>query len=134
MGQRLNICYSFAGIYSIMVPEGRREPGISYLLINATLKKDVTDSDGSDLWKSISLEPIDYPGDSVALQLTLCMTASEAQDLEIDATRPIPVPPEPVLTWDTSTATFHAGEVLSQLGTGTSTNRGLFALAPRSWK
>ena len=76
-----------------------------------------------------------YP---VTLQITLCMTAFEAQEMEIHATRPASIPPEPIMFWNTVTAAYNTSAVLLQLGAGKSrfstTERGIFDLAPRLWQ
>ncbi|KAF5003869.1 hypothetical protein FDECE_9617 [Fusarium decemcellulare] len=76
--------------------------------------------------------------DQVTLQITLCMLTFEAQEMEINATRPIPVPPEPILLWNTSTADYNLKAILRQLGSGPSSvstaERSIFDLAPRSWQ
>lgn len=64
------------------------------------------------------------------------MTAFEAQEIEIDATRPVSFPPEPTILWDTLTASYNIKDVQRQLGArisrGSTTDRGIFDLAPRS--
>ncbi|KAF5232334.1 hypothetical protein FOXYS1_15801 [Fusarium oxysporum] len=138
------------GIHSVMEPEGKEELGESYLLINATRTETVTDLDDSDVWVSMTLEDsYSFDGgsgdeeeedekESMTIQFTLCMTAFEAQEMEIDATRPVSFPPEPTILWDTSTASYDIRDVQRQLGAGISrgstTDRGIFDLAPRSWK
>ncbi|KAH7459081.1 hypothetical protein FOMA001_g20304 [Fusarium oxysporum f. sp. matthiolae] len=137
-------------IHSVMEPEGKEELGESYLLINATRTETVTDLDDSDVWVSMTLEDsYSFDGgsgdeeeedekESMTIQFTLCMTAFEAQEMEIDATRPVSFPPEPTILWDTSTASYDIKDVQRQLGAGISrdstTDRGIFDLAPRSWK
>ena len=58
--------------------------------------------------------------------------------MEIHATRPASIPPEPALFWNTATASYNTSAVLRQLGAGESSVsiavRGIFDLAPRSWK
>uniref|UniRef100_A0A8H7N8Z7 Uncharacterized protein n=1 Tax=Bionectria ochroleuca TaxID=29856 RepID=A0A8H7N8Z7_BIOOC len=97
----------------------------------------VTNIDGSDVWKSMIIEANDT-SESVSLQFTLCMTAFEAQEMNINATRATSFPPEPDLLWNTSTGIYETKEVLRQLGAGTSSEstaeRGIFDLAPRSWQ
>ncbi|EXL65770.1 hypothetical protein FOPG_18024 [Fusarium oxysporum f. sp. conglutinans race 2 54008] len=126
------------GIYPVMEPKGTEEVGNSYLLINATITDYVTDLDGSGVWESITIEANNDTSLSVSLQFTLCMTAFEAQEMEIKATRPASFPPEPAVLWNTSTATYDTKDVLRQLDAGTSSDstveRGIFDLAPRSWQ
>ncbi|KAH7153377.1 hypothetical protein EDB81DRAFT_931852 [Dactylonectria macrodidyma] len=128
-----------AGIYSVMEREGQEQLGGTYLLINATMVDAVTELDGSDVWESMTLKPVGtsvYEG--VSLQFTLCMTAFAAQDMDIEATRPALITPEPALLWNTLTATYDAEAVLRQLGANTSSvpiaERGIFDLASRSWQ
>ena len=129
--------YLFAGIASVMQPKGGKNPGSSYLLINATVPDYVTNMDGSDVWESLTLKANDTDTDYRSLQMTLCMTAFEAQEMMVHATRPT-APPEPVLSWNSATAIYDTAAVLRQLGAGKSTvsvtERGLFDLAPRSWE
>lgn len=123
-----------------MDPKGK-EIGISYLLINATMKEAVTTFDGSDVWTSISLTANDSANFHADLQITLCMTAFEAQEMNIHATRSVPIPPEPALTWDTVTTAYNTSAVQRQLGGGTTyrsarfsaAERGIFDLATQSW-
>lgn len=121
-----------------MEPKGQEELGPTYLLINATMTESVTDLEGSDVWETLSLQAEDSTSDNVSLQLTVCMTAFEAQEMEIHATRQAPVPPEPALTWNTTTAAYKTETVLRQLGAGTPSvsiaERGVFDLEPRSWQ
>ncbi|KAF5705173.1 hypothetical protein FMUND_12196 [Fusarium mundagurra] len=115
-----------------MEPKDKRQPGDSYLLVNATLIEYLTDLDSSDLW-----EPLQW-SDSVTpvyLQFTFCMTAYQAQRMEVSATRSTPIVPEPSLHWNTSTSEWSTKAVLRQLGAGASTaERGIFNLASRSWQ
>ena len=99
-----------------MEPKGQEELGYSYLVINATLTESVTNLDGSDVWESLSLQANDSTIHHASLQLTLCMTASEAQEMEIHATRLASVPAELALTWNTSTAAYSTETILRQLG------------------
>ncbi|KAH7303385.1 hypothetical protein B0I35DRAFT_485198 [Stachybotrys elegans] len=129
--------HSQQGIYSVMDPKGNEELGDSYLVINATMSDAVMNMDGSDVWKSVTIQANDT-SESVSLQITLCMTAFEAQEMKINATRPSSFSPEPGILWNTSTGTYRTKEVLRQLGAGTSSDstagRGIFDLAPRSWQ
>ena len=117
---------------------GQEIVGRSWLLINATAITTVTTLDDSDVWASISLAANDSTVANVILQITLCMTAFEAQEMEIHATRPASIPPEPALFWNTATPSYNTSAVLRQLGAGESSvsiaERGIFDLAPRSWK
>ncbi|KAK1753754.1 hypothetical protein QBC47DRAFT_47656 [Echria macrotheca] len=129
------------GIPSVMDPDGRGdlrdEYEYTYILINATMSEYVTTLDGSDVWQTLSLQAVDYDKDKVTLQITLCMTAIEGQEMEIEATRPTPIPPEPILSWNTSVYAYDAAAVLRQLGAGPSSpaERGILALTRRSsWK
>jgi hypothetical protein len=65
------------------------------------------------------------------------MTAFEAQELEIDATRRPLIVPEAAPTWNALTGEYETKDVLRQLGAGNSSasasERGIFDLAPRSW-
>ncbi|KAJ3545817.1 hypothetical protein NM208_g2324 [Fusarium decemcellulare] len=128
---------STQGIYSVMEPKGQEKLGDSYLLINATMEEAITDFDGSDVWEHIVLIAEDQSA-TVILQVTLCMTAFEAQEIEINATRSAPIISEPALLWNTSTATYDTRAVLRQLGAGASSvqtaERGIFDLATRSWQ
>jgi len=128
---------TLTGIYSVMDAKGNETLGPAYLLINATMNDTVTDMDDSDLWESISIKASDMD-ERVSLQFTVCLTAFEPQELEIHATRPSLITPEPALSWDTSTGTYKTGAILRQLGAGesnsTTSNRAIFNLAPRSWQ
>lgn len=94
--------------------------------------------DGSDLWQSLVLAANDSATTSITVQLTMCMVAFEAQDMEIQAIRPTPVTPEPELIWNTYRAIYDTGTVLRQLGADGSRvsieERGISKLEPRSWK
>ena len=121
-----------------MDPAGQEIIGKSWLLINVTVTNAVTTLEGSDMWESMSLVANDSTSNHVTLQITLCMTAFEAQQMEIHATRPTSIIPEPELFWNTATAAYNTSAVLRQLGAGKSSvstaERGIFDLAPRSWK
>ncbi|KAF5243251.1 hypothetical protein FANTH_8260 [Fusarium anthophilum] len=139
--------HSKQGIYSVMQPEGQEELGNSYLLLNATMANAVTGLDTSDVWTSIILkDKYIYNGtaqgrnsnSSVVIQFTLCMTAFEGQEMEVDVMRPETFSPEPLMRWNTSSASYDIREVQNQLGVGlprnSTANRGIFDLKPRSWK
>lgn len=103
------------------------------------MKKAVTAFDGSDVWTSIFLSANDAAIDSVDLQVTLCMTSFEAQEMNIHATRSAPIPHEPALTWDTVAAAYNTSAVQRQLGGGTTNRlsaaeRGIFDFATQSWR
>ncbi|KAI1047608.1 hypothetical protein LB505_012691 [Fusarium chuoi] len=130
-----------------MQSESKEELGMSYLLLNATVADAVTDLDGSDAWASLTLPNSDIDNgnsqdtsgkDSVVVQFTLCMTAFEGQEMEVDVTRPETFVPEPTMHWDTASASYDIREVQQQLGASlprySTTKRGIFDLTPRSWK
>jgi hypothetical protein len=130
-----------------MQSEGKEELGNSYLLLNATVANAVTDLDDSDTWASITLQDsYIYNGnshessgnDSVVIQFTLCMTAFEGQEMEVDVTRHETFAPEPTMHWDTSSASYDIREVQQQLGAvlprHSTAKRGIFDLTPRSWE
>lgn len=81
-----------------MNPSGEEDLGHSFILINATMTEDVTTLDSADVWDSVSLPANDSATGHVTAQLTLCMLAFEAQDMEVHAARPASAPPEPELT------------------------------------
>ncbi|KAJ9616896.1 hypothetical protein H2200_000616 [Cladophialophora chaetospira] len=112
----------------------------SFLLVNATRREGLTDLDDSDLWEHWTVTSNDTEPESdihASLQFTLCMTAFEAQELEIDATRPPLIIPEAAPTWNALTGSYETRDVQRQLGAGNSSasasERGIFDLAPRRW-
>jgi hypothetical protein len=121
-----------------MNPTGQGEPGYSYILVNATMNEYVTTLDNSDVWESMTLRANDSEKHTVSLQLTLCLSTFEAQELNIHATRHASVVREPTLSWNISTAAYNTEAVLRQLGADVSSidnsERGIFNLAPRSWE
>lgn len=118
-----------------MSTEGQEEVGRSYLIINATLAEGVTTMDGSDVWESVTLQANDSRQATVTVQVTLCLTAFDAQELEINATRSLPIQPEPNIAWSIPDAAYDTAAVLQQLDPSRPTyDRGLFSLAPRSWE
>jgi len=123
---------------------GQEEIGPAYLLVNATMAENATAMDGSDVWESIVLprsRTSDAENDPMILQITLCLTALQAQEMEINATRSsVIIPPEPALVWNwnTSSPSYNSSAVLRQLGAEQSavsiSERSIFDLRPRSWK
>jgi hypothetical protein len=72
----------------------------------------------------------DFPTDaSVTVQVTLCMTAFAAQDVNVTAYRKTPFPAEPTVSWDVNKAVWAADDVLRQLDSKRSIEeRGIFEL------
>ncbi|KAF5612806.1 hypothetical protein F25303_14315 [Fusarium sp. NRRL 25303] len=129
--------HSFQGISSFMQSRREKETGDSYLIVNATLVEAVGDLDDSDVWESVTR--LDSSGIvSVRLQITLCMTAFQAQRMIVNATRSTSIPPEPSLIWDASKTSWNTEAVLQQLGAlrpnSTTVERGIFDLSPSSWR
>ncbi|KAJ8118419.1 hypothetical protein OPT61_g612 [Boeremia exigua] len=123
------------GIYSVLSTAGQEEIGKSYIIVNATLADAVTTLDESDVWVSTTLSANDSSTHVVTVQITLCMTAFDALELELHATRRIPILPEPRISWDISKGAYDTKAVLQQLGADRSPEeRGLFKLEPRSWE
>ncbi|KAH7069853.1 hypothetical protein BKA63DRAFT_519672 [Paraphoma chrysanthemicola] len=124
------------GIYSVMSTAGKEQVGQSYLIVNATLAEAVTTMDGSDVWETVTLQANDSSKATVVtVQVTLCLTAFDAQELDIHATRSLPAHPEPTISWSIPDAAYDTTEILQQLDPIRSAeSRGLFTLAPRSWE
>src|SRR4051794_3286901 len=118
---------------------GQEQIGETFLLVNATLAEDVSSANGSDVWESMVLQSADMRALIVTLQFTLCMTAFQAYHMEINATQPLRIPPEPTLTWNwnTSSPAYNTSAVLRQLGAEQSivqiSERTILDLQPRSW-
>ncbi|KAH7233726.1 hypothetical protein BKA59DRAFT_461178 [Fusarium tricinctum] len=102
-----------------MQAEGEEVAGSSYLIINTTNTDLVTDLDGSDVWKSLTLKDNYTFGNNtqgtknksfITIQFTLYMTTFKAQEMEINATRAASSAPEPTVLWNTSTATYDIKE------------------------
>ncbi|RKL08878.1 hypothetical protein BFJ70_g16733 [Fusarium oxysporum] len=127
---------SFQGVYSFIQSKQERDPGPSYIIVNATQLEAVGDLDDSGVWESITISDPGFM--DVLLQVTLCMTTFQAQRMEVNATRTTPILPEPSLVWDVPTTKWNTKAVIKQLGAITSemstAERGIFDLAPRSWQ
>lgn len=132
---KLHPLNDFKGIYSTMgTQDGQEKLGTSFLLLNATETEAVEGTDGSDVWETVSLHNRDYNFNK-NFQITLCMTAFQAQNMEIHATRAPPIAPEPALIWNKSTRGYVTEAIQQQLGASKSTTeRGIFDLAPTSWQ
>tara|TARA_R110002003_G_scaffold59_28_gene5402 strand:- start:1120 stop:2043 length:924 start_codon:yes stop_codon:yes gene_type:complete len=118
-----------------MSTAGEEEVGQSYIIVNATLAEAVTTVDGSDVWESLTLQANDSSKRTVAVQVTLCLTAFDAQELDIHATRSPPIQPEPTITWSIPDAAYDTAAVLQQLDySKPPASRGLFNVATRSWE
>src|SRR4051812_14949034 len=89
--------------------------GTSFLLLNATETEAAKGMDGSDVWETVSLRNKDYNFNKT-FQITFCMTAFQARNLEIHATRAAPVLPEPSLIWNISTGGYNTEAIQNQLG------------------
>jgi hypothetical protein len=113
-----------------MDPKDQEQRGDSYIIINATMTEAVTDLDGFDVWEYVSLQANDATrgwSNHVDLQITLCMTTFQAQELELKATRSESNTREPDLSWNKT----NGGAMLSN---DTKAGRGIFDLFPRSWQ